>query len=118
MTRRVLSRALEKVLKRIPSLACRLRKDPSATLRNFTSYVNGGIESKLGHHSLEEIVDQVKGSMRMNVTEKQLNSRFSANVNVGESPFFRAVPLFIKRPMLYIANQLMRYYWLLEHDMV
>lgn len=73
---------------------------PTKTLRNFSSYINPGIETRLGEHSLEEILVQVKSFMRGQITEKQLNARFSENVATERIHVLRATPLFIKAPLL------------------
>lgn len=73
---------------------------PTKTLRNFSSYINVGIETRLGSYTFEEILDQVKGVMKSQNTEKQLNARFSENVAAERIPILRATPLFIKDPLL------------------
>ncbi len=73
---------------------------PTKTLRNFSSYVNPGIETRLGEHSLEEILVQVKSFMKSQITEKQLNARFSENVATERIRILRATPLFVKDPLL------------------
>lgn len=72
----------------------------SKTLRNFSSYINPGIESRFGDYSLEEILVQVKSTMDACVTEKQMNARFSENVAAELNLFIRIVPLFLKNPIL------------------
>lgn len=73
---------------------------PTKTLRNFSSYINPGIETRLGEHSFEEILVQVKSFMKAQITEKQLNARFSENVATERIHILRATPLFIKDPLL------------------
>jgi len=73
---------------------------PTKTLRNFSSYVNPGIETRLGEHSFDEILVQVKSFLKSQITEKQLNARFSENVATERIHVLRATPLFIKDPLL------------------
>lgn len=73
---------------------------PTNTLRNFALYVNPGIQSRLGEHSFEEILVQVKSLMDAQITEKQLNGRFSENVATERNLLIRLAPLFIKKPLL------------------
>ena len=73
---------------------------PTKTLRNFSSYINPGIETRLGEYSFEEILVQVQSIMKSQITEKQLNARFSENVATERIPILRATPLFIKDPLL------------------
>ena len=72
----------------------------ATTLRNFASYVNVGVNSALGEFTLEEIITQVKHQMGLEVTEKGLNARFSANVNSEKFPLVRGMPLAVKAPFL------------------
>ncbi len=86
------------------SVPVNLRKFyPTSTVRNFSSYINPGIEPRYGEYSLEETIKRVKGFMASELDEKLLNAKFSTNVNFEKSPFIRAVPLFIKKPMLLLA---------------
>lgn len=78
----------------------------AATLRNFASYVNVGVNSALGEFTLEEIITQVKHQMGLEVTEKGLNARFSANVNSEKFPLVRAMPLAVKAPFLKLMFKL------------
>lgn len=76
---------------------------PSKTLRNFSSYVIVGIDSKLGHYTLDEIVVQVKHQMRMLITEKRVNSKLTGNVKSEKNTLLRLIPMFIKKYLLLIA---------------
>ncbi len=70
------------------------------TVRNFASYVNIGIYSQYGRHSFEEILSAVKHTMGLEITEKGLNARVSANVNAEKNVLLRATPLFLKSPVM------------------
>ncbi len=76
---------------------------PTKTLRNFSSYINPGIDPKLGEYTFDEILVQVKSAMDMYVNEKQLNGRFSGNVSAQKLWVVRAMPLLIKSPVLKCA---------------
>lgn len=79
----------------------------SKTLRNFSSYVNVGIESKYGYYSFDEIVNQVKHQMGLMITEKKLNAKLTGNVQAEKNTLIRVIPMFIKKYVLNIATRLM-----------
>ena len=72
----------------------------SKTLRNFASYINVGINTLYGQHTFEEILNEVKHTLGLEVSEKALNASMSANVNAEKNPAIRAMPLFLKAPFL------------------
>jgi len=72
----------------------------STTLRNFSSYLNVGIDSAYGRYTFEEILTLVKHTLGLEISEKGLNARMSANVNSERNPVVRAMPLFLKSPFL------------------
>lgn len=76
---------------------------PSKTLRNFSSYVNPGICSRLGEFTFREVLEQVNHFMGMHVNEKELGARFSANVATEKNWFIRILPLFLKTPLMKAA---------------
>lgn len=73
---------------------------PTKTMRNFSSYVNIGIDTKYGHYELDEIIKIVKSSMELMVTEKRINSKISANVKLSRNIFIRIIPMFLKKRIL------------------
>lgn len=73
---------------------------PSRTLRNFSSYVNTGIDGSLGHYSFEEILHQVSHSLSLHLNARELQARISANVADERNPVIRVIPLFIKNPIM------------------
>lgn len=73
---------------------------PSQTLRNFSSYVNPGIDPRLGEYTLPEVAHQVHHYMRREITEKGMNARFSANVLSERNALLRVAPLFLKNLVL------------------
>ncbi|MDD3995243.1 MAG: alcohol acetyltransferase [Bacilli bacterium] len=79
----------------------------SKTLRNFSSYVNVGIDSQYGHYSLEEIIIQVKNQMGMMITEKKLNAKLTGNVKIENNKLIGIIPAFIKKYILSIGEKMM-----------
>ena len=73
---------------------------PSKTVRNFSSYVNPGIDPRYGDYSFEETADAVHHFMGAEVTEKMLNAKFSDNVNKEKIKAVRVLPLFIKNAVM------------------
>jgi len=69
---------------------------PSRTLRNFSSYVNPGIDPRLGVYSLDEIITCVHHHLGAEVTGKQLKAKFTANVRSEQIKAVRLLPLFVK----------------------
>lgn len=69
---------------------------PSETLRNFSSYVNPGVETRLGTYTLEEIVQAVHHHMGAEATAKRLGAKFTANVSSERNAALRLAPLFLK----------------------
>ena len=79
----------------------------STTMRNFSSYVNVGIDTKYGHYTLEEIIKEVKGNMNILLNEKRLNAKITANVQLSNNYFVRLIPMFIKKYILSISERLL-----------
>ena len=69
---------------------------PSRTLRNFASYVNPGIDPRMGVHTLDEILNRVHHHLGAEATQKQLLAKFTANVRSEQNKIIRLMPLFIK----------------------
>lgn len=66
------------------------------TKRNFASYVNVGVEPRLGDYSIDEIAHIAHAQMIIENNEKMMNSKFSTNVKSEKNWLLRPVPLFIK----------------------
>ncbi len=79
---------------------------PTRNLRNFSSFINPGIDPKYGEYTLPETVQMVKHFMGLEGTEKKLNVRMSTNVHSEQNPIIRVMPLFIKNQALRIAFKL------------
>ena len=73
---------------------------PTESIRNFSQYVNPGIDPNYGDYSFEEIAEQVRHFMRMYVNAKFLNARMAVNVASERNPLTRVMPLFIKKAVL------------------
>jgi NRPS condensation-like uncharacterized protein len=78
----------------------------STTLRNFSSYVNAGIDPRYGDYTFDEIVTLVHHFMRYEITEKHLNARLARNVRSERNLFLRVAPLFMKNWALFLAFRL------------
>ena len=73
---------------------------PSRTLRNFSSYVNPSLCSRIGPYTFEEILAQVKHFMALHINEQELRARFSANVASEKNILLRLTPLVLKNPVM------------------
>jgi NRPS condensation-like uncharacterized protein len=69
---------------------------PTETLRNCSSYVNPGIDPRLGTFTFEEIAEQVHAHMRYAVYPKRLYAGIATNVASERNLFLRLCPLPIK----------------------
>ena len=79
---------------------------PSKTLRNFSNYVNPGIDPRLGEYTFDETLHIVHHTMAMEATKKLLNVKITTNVRSEQNLFVRLMPLFLKNMMLkYIYSQ-------------
>ena len=76
---------------------------PSRTVRNFSSYVNVGIDPLLGDYDFDEVLKIVHHFMAIEVTQKRLLARFTTNVQTQKSFILRIMPLFIKNTAMKIA---------------
>ena len=69
---------------------------PTHTLRNFSNYVNPGIEPRYGDYSFDEVIKAVHHHVGTEATEKLLNAKFSTNVQSERNRMLRMAPLFVK----------------------
>ncbi len=72
----------------------------SRTLRNFTTYVNLGIDSPSQDCTLEEIIAGLRSGMLREASVKKLQARFSTNVASEKSLLIKIAPLFLKNLVL------------------
>lgn len=80
---------------------------PSKTLRNFSLFINVGVEPGLGEYSFDEITKHVHHTLRRDVNTKYLNSMMAMNVSSENNPLLRGVPLFVKKASLIMAYQIL-----------
>lgn len=73
---------------------------PSVSVRNFSSFINPGIEPRLGVYTFEETLQRVKHIIGLEASEKMINARMSRNVADERNLLLRVIPLFIKNPAL------------------
>lgn len=78
----------------------------SRTVRNFSSYVNLGVDIKNGYYSFAQLVNAVKMQKANDLRKEQLESKIAANVELEEMLLVRLLPLKIKHPIIDIINLL------------
>ena len=78
----------------------------SRTVRNFSSYVNMGIDVKDGYMSFEQIVSAVKAQKEHDLRREQLEPKIAANVELEEMLLVRLLPLIVKHPIIDVINLL------------
>ena len=69
---------------------------PTKSLRNFSTFINPGIDPRLGDYTFEEIVREVRGYMRYSLNPKLLSAVIATNVADEKNLVIRLVPLLIK----------------------
>lgn len=79
---------------------------PTRSLRNFSLYVNVGVDPQYGEYTFEEILSQVHHYMRYQLNGKFLNAQMCGNVASERNPVLRCMPLFIKNAALNAAYRL------------
>ena len=78
----------------------------SRTVRNFSSYVNLGVNVKEGYYSFPDLVKAVKTQKAHDLRKDQLETKIAANVELEEMLLVRLMPLKIKHPIIDIINLL------------
>ena len=78
----------------------------SRTVRNFSSYVNLGVDVKDGFYSFTQLVHAVKAQKAHDLQKDQLEPKIAANVELEEMLLVRLLPLKIKHPIIDIINLL------------
>ena len=76
----------------------------SRTLRNFSSYVNIGVDVCNGYLSFRNIVRTVKAQKAHDLLQENLEPKIAANVQLEENMLVRCIPLVIKHPIIDIIN--------------
>lgn len=78
----------------------------TTTLRNFSSYINVGINGN-EDYTLNEIVSKVKLQLKEKMNEKVINAKISGNVKLMKNHFIRRIPLFIKKRIMALVENKM-----------
>ena len=68
----------------------------SISMRNFVLYITPGIEANLGEFTFDEIVEAIHHQMKLQLTEKQMRTRITANVRAEKNKLLKVLPLFLK----------------------
>ncbi len=77
---------------------------PSDTMSNFFSYIT--LEAELKKDKLDtfdKILEFVKNDFQKRLTETEIMKTMSANVKIGNNPFIRPIPLFIKKAVVRLS---------------
>ena len=77
----------------------------SRTVRNFSSYVNLGMDVRSGYLPLEQLVRLVKMQKRAMLRPENLEPKIAANVELEENFAVRCLPLFVKKPIIDTINK-------------
>ena len=75
----------------------------SASARNFFSVINVGYDFQTQPATLEAVVSSVKAFFERELTPEYLENRLNTLGALEHNPFMRAVPLFLKDPVMRIA---------------
>ncbi len=68
----------------------------STSMRNFVLYITPGIDANMGNFTFEEIVHIIHHQMKLQLTEKQMRARITANVKAEKNKFLKVMPLILK----------------------
>ena len=84
----------------------------SRTVRNFSSYVNLGVDIKDGYLDIDELILAIRKQKLNDLRKENLEPKIAANVELEESTLVRCLPLMVKHPIIDIINRLHgdRYY--------
>ena len=69
---------------------------PAKTLRNFSTFINPGVDPRLGDYTFEEIAREVHGYMRYFLNPKLLSAVIATNVADEKNLLIRLAPLLLK----------------------
>ena len=78
----------------------------SRTVRNFSSYVNLGVDVKDGYYSFDQLVKAIREQKAHDMQQELLESKIAANVALEEMLLVRMLPLKIKHPIIDLINLL------------
>ena len=77
----------------------------SRSVRNFSSYVNLGVDIRSGYLQLEQLVRLVKMQKRTMMRPENLEPKIAANVELEENIAVRMLPLVVKKPIIDLINR-------------
>ena len=77
----------------------------SRSVRNFSSYVNLGMDIRSGFLPLEQLVRLVKMQKRAMLRRENLEPKIAANVELEENFAVRCLPLLVKKPIIDTINK-------------
>jgi hypothetical protein len=77
----------------------------SRSVRNFSSYVNLGVDVKSGYLPLDQLVRLVKMQKRTMLRPENLEPKIAANVQLEENFAVRCLPLVVKKPIIDAVNK-------------
>lgn len=80
---------------------------PSETLRNFITTVRPYVDPALGDYTFPEIVSQVRHFMKLHINRQELQAAFTGNVRFTQNFLLRAIPVFIKNPVMALNYRLL-----------
>lgn len=81
----------------------------SKTNRNFSLFLNPGVDTILGEYTLEEMLRQIQYFLKANLNKKNLNAMMTQNVRVEKNILIRIAPLFVKNFIMSIAHKTVGY---------
>lgn len=81
----------------------------SKTVSNFFSYMTIEIYER-DMTSFEDILSFVKKDFERRLTEEEIQKTMSANVKLGINPIIKAIPLFLKKPLVRLSYLEIRKY--------
>lgn len=81
----------------------------SNTKRNFSLFLNPGIDTILGEYTFEEMLRQIQYFMKANLNKKTLNAMMTQNVIIEKHILIRLAPLFLKNFLMSIAHSTIGY---------
>ena len=77
----------------------------SRTVRNFSSYVNLGMDVRSGYLQLDQLVRLVKMQKEAMLRPENLEPKIAANVELEANFAVRCLPLMVKKPVIDIINK-------------
>ncbi|MBQ9193040.1 MAG: hypothetical protein IJ156_04905 [Bacteroidales bacterium] len=77
----------------------------SRSVRNFSSYVNLGVDVRSGYLQLEPLVRLAKMQKRAMLRPENLEPKIAANVELEENFAVRCLPLSVKKPVIDLINR-------------